>query len=135
MLFAAYHALLRRTAPRHPPWTLSRLTILFSNPSLFSVPNRIGHATYDVYESLATIDSISGPVAKRFGTVPRTKAPNPAAAAPKLPSRTLYVKEQPPKGRFPPSPAGVALETRGFEPRTPGLQSRCSSQLSYAPSL
>ena len=25
------------------------------------------------------------------------------------------------------------LEARGLEPRTPGLQSRCSSQLSYAP--
>jgi hypothetical protein len=27
------------------------------------------------------------------------------------------------------------LEARGLEPRTPGLQSRCSSQLSYAPRL
>jgi hypothetical protein len=27
-LFAAYHGLLRTAAPRHPPWTLSRLTIL-----------------------------------------------------------------------------------------------------------
>ena len=26
-LFAAYHGLLRTVAPRHPPWTLSRLTI------------------------------------------------------------------------------------------------------------
>jgi len=26
--FAAYRGLLRRIAPRHPPWTLSRLTIL-----------------------------------------------------------------------------------------------------------
>jgi hypothetical protein len=25
------------------------------------------------------------------------------------------------------------VETRGFEPRTPCLQSRCSSQLSYVP--
>lgn len=25
------------------------------------------------------------------------------------------------------------MEARGLEPRTPGLQSRCSSQLSYAP--
>jgi hypothetical protein len=29
-LFAAYHGLLRTAAPRHPPWTLSRLTILSS---------------------------------------------------------------------------------------------------------
>ena len=27
------------------------------------------------------------------------------------------------------------MEARGLEPRTPGLQSRCSSQLSYAPGL
>ena len=26
------------------------------------------------------------------------------------------------------------MEIRGFEPLTPGLQSRCSSQLSYIPS-
>jgi hypothetical protein len=29
-LIAAYHGLLRTAAPRHPPWTLSRLTILSS---------------------------------------------------------------------------------------------------------
>jgi hypothetical protein len=33
-LFAAYHGLPRRPAPRHPPWTLSRLTILSLHPSL-----------------------------------------------------------------------------------------------------
>ena len=27
----------------------------------------------------------------------------------------------------------IKLEVRGFEPLTPGLQSRCSSQLSYTP--
>lgn len=27
------------------------------------------------------------------------------------------------------------MEAKGFEPLTPGLQSRCSSQLSYAPTL
>ena len=31
-LFAAYHGLLRQTVPRHPPWTLIRLTIFFSCP-------------------------------------------------------------------------------------------------------
>ena len=31
-LFAAYRGLLRRRAPRHPPWTLSRLTILSFYP-------------------------------------------------------------------------------------------------------
>ena len=29
----------------------------------------------------------------------------------------------------------VKVEIRGFEPLTPGLQSRCSSQLSYIPML
>jgi hypothetical protein len=32
-LFAAYHGLLRTAAPRHPPWTLFRLTILSSRSS------------------------------------------------------------------------------------------------------
>jgi hypothetical protein len=31
-LFAAYHGLLRRAAPRHSPWTLIRLTILSIHP-------------------------------------------------------------------------------------------------------
>ena len=31
-LFAAYHGLLRTVAPRHPPWTLSRLTIFSIAP-------------------------------------------------------------------------------------------------------
>ena len=31
-LFAAYHVLLRLAAPRHPPWTCIRLTILFFPP-------------------------------------------------------------------------------------------------------
>jgi hypothetical protein len=35
-LFAAYHGLPRRPAPRHPPWTLSRLTILSLHPSLIA---------------------------------------------------------------------------------------------------
>ena len=33
-LFAAYHDLLRQIAPRHPPWTLSRLTIFLLPSSL-----------------------------------------------------------------------------------------------------
>ena len=37
-LFAAYHGLLRTAAPRHPPWTLSRLTI--SSSALQSGPRR-----------------------------------------------------------------------------------------------
>jgi hypothetical protein len=35
-LFAAYHGLPRRPAPRHPPWTLSRLTIFSLHPSLLA---------------------------------------------------------------------------------------------------
>ena len=66
-LFAACHDLLRPPAPRHPPWTLSYLTILFLCP--FSI---------------------------------------------------IFQKTK-------------ELEAQGFEPWTPGLQSRCSSQLSYAP--
>ena len=38
-LFAAYRGLLRRIAPRHPPWTLSRLTILSIHPSLCMLKN------------------------------------------------------------------------------------------------
>lgn len=37
-LFAAYRGLLRQIAPRHPPWTLSRLTILSGTRSSRSGP-------------------------------------------------------------------------------------------------
>jgi hypothetical protein len=37
-LFAAYRDLLRQAAPRHPPWTLVRLTILPLHPSLCDPP-------------------------------------------------------------------------------------------------
>ena len=90
--FAACRALLRRAAPRHPPWTCSRLTIL-------SLPR----------------PSSSGFSRKAFFL------------------RFLFVfpslvvsKNARPKRR-------LVLEIRGFEPLTPGLQSRCSSQLSYIP--
>ena len=69
-LFAACHVLPRLAAPRHPLWTLLRLTILF-----FSFP---------------------------------------------FPLKMLKI---------------LTLEAGGLEPPTPGLQSRCSSQLSYAPGL
>ena len=68
-LFAADHVLLRLAAPRHPPWTLFRLTIL-------------------LFQFL-----------------------------------TLMISKT----------AVLCLEAWGFEPQTLGLQSRCSSQLSYAP--
>ena len=70
-LFAAVRVLPRLAAPRHPPWTLIRLTILSFQPFAIDL--------------------------KR--TVP--EAP---------------------------------LEAQGLEPWTLGLQSRCSSQLSHAPS-
>ena len=36
-LFAANHVLLRLAAPRHPPWTLIRLTILFYRSLRYAV--------------------------------------------------------------------------------------------------
>ena len=38
-LFAAYHGLLRRTAPRHPPWTLNCLTIFSGFSSVSEIVN------------------------------------------------------------------------------------------------
>ncbi len=39
-LFAAYHDLLRQTAPRHPPWTRIRLTIFSLHPFLKALSPR-----------------------------------------------------------------------------------------------
>lgn len=77
-LLAAYHALLRQTAPSHPPWTLIYLTILFYISLPYITP------AYSKLQMLSTCQ--------------RTQ-----------------------------------MEVRGLEPRTPGLQSRCSNQLSYTP--
>ena len=88
--FAACRALLRRTAPRHPPWTCSRLTIL----------------------------SLPRPQAWALG--------RPSFFASCLSSLPWQCQRTRARRR-------LVLEIRGFEPLTPGLQSRCSSQLSYIP--
>ena len=41
-LFAASHVLLRLAAPRHPPWTLIRLTILFISSLRYECKNQMG---------------------------------------------------------------------------------------------
>ena len=41
-LFAASHVLLRLAAPRHPPWTLIRLTILFISSLRYKCKNQMG---------------------------------------------------------------------------------------------
>ena len=43
-LFAAYHDLLRQTAPRHPPWTRIRLTIFSLHPFLEDFSRRASQA-------------------------------------------------------------------------------------------
>ena len=54
-LLAAYHGLLRTVAPRHPPWTLSRLTIF----SLNACP--VHHCT---------VSRVVAPWVQRSGTPP-----------------------------------------------------------------
>ena len=88
--FAACRALLRRAAPRHPPWTCSRLAIL---PLPRAPSSRLAEGLL------------------RFLFV--------------FPSLVVSKNARPKKAPL--------LEIRGFEPLTPGLQSRCSSQLSYIP--
>ncbi len=45
-LFAAYRDLLRQAAPRHPPWTLVRLTILPLHPSLCDPPSSADESAF-----------------------------------------------------------------------------------------
>ena len=44
--------------------------------------------------------------------------------------RTLHCRPEPNHGTVPDEPEGLRVENNGFEPLTPCLQSRCSSQLS-----
>jgi hypothetical protein len=101
-LFAACHVLHRLLVPRHPPNALLSL--------------RHGHP--------ASLSRIAGPPARNetgFGS---------AAALSTGSAPGLHLTASPrPSGaaRFPPAPAAQKeMETVGFEPTTPCLQSRCS---------
>ena len=107
-------------APRHPPWTLIRLTILSCIPSLSRhtpAPAPSGTARY----VLSVKDH------QPFRAAPLKAFINQYSAAFPLPYSSAHENCK---------PATVfCLEAWGFEPQTLGLQSRCSSQLSYAPRL
>jgi hypothetical protein len=78
-LFAAYHGLLRTAAPRHPPWTLSRLTIL----------------------SFALQSGFLAPRASPQGPLARDCAAAPASALLKLPTHRKHPPSPAPSRQIP----------------------------------
>jgi hypothetical protein len=107
-LFAAYRVLLRLRGPRHPPCALLSLCFVFAirNPSRGTgccaprIPSRVAEGVL----SFALV----------FFTLCCTSCQISPARQP-LPLREAALR---------------AVENNGFEPLTPCLQSRCSSQLS-----
>ena len=83
--------------------------------------------------TLAPPPGLSRPAAPRLAILPLPRAPSSRLAEGLLrflfvfPSLVVSKNARPKKAPL--------LEIRGFEPLTPGLQSRCSSQLSYIPFL
>ena len=121
-LIAAYHVLHRLREPRHPPCALARfISALHNTPS----PHRLGgkgqkarQAYTSGCQNCIVVDSIylqsclCQYVKERFHRIPGQHEPQ------KKPRK----REKPEYRR--------TVENNGFEPLTPCLQSRCSSQLS-----
>lgn len=127
-LFAAYHGLLRQRAPRHPPWTLSRLTILSFHPSSsgirFQSPTAGSPHIFSFSSALSTLSS-SG---STHSCPPPKRTDNARGTLSHLSSCQRTVRPAAAVG------FNSFLEVWGFEPQTYGLQSRRSSRLSYTPS-
>ena len=109
-LFAAYHGLLRLTAPRHPPQTYIRLTILSLPPP--ASPCTLPVSPYTLHPRLL-----------RFVLPPCTPFSVPV-------SLPLSCQRS--------SPTYLSRRTMGLirvELMTPSLSEKCSNQLSYSPWL
>ena len=121
-LIAAYHVLHRLREPRHPPCALARfISALHNTPS----PHRLGgkgqkaRQAYTsgcqnciVYDSIYLQSCLCQYVKERFHRISGQHEPQKKTA-----------KREKPRYRR-------TVENNGFEPLTPCLQSRCSSQLS-----
>ena len=122
-LFAAYHDLLRRIAPRHPPWTLVRLTIFLLHPLTLTCSLNRGSLpaahTRTLSASLSTLPRASG----LLFPFPYLSKNNPQRA-----SALRY--------RNCPAVRQVSRGTMGLtrlELVTPSLSEKCSNRLSYRP--
>ena len=113
-LFAAYHDLLRQIAPRHPPWTLSRLTI-------FLLPSSL-HFSYARLVLFPSLIPVKDHAKRTYGFTIEAYAGTHSLWL-------LSFRLQAPTSSL------KLVEVWGFEPQTYGLQSHRSSQLSYTPGL
>ena len=105
-LIAAYNALHRLPAPRHPPCALSSLTF--------------EHYVKECSEKRSNARYPTAQLSKTTGTA--TKSSSHSLCEPPIhPSRPPHTTE--------------LVEVSGIEPLTPCLQSRCSTDLSYTPTI
>ena len=148
-LFAAYHGLRRLIAPRHPPQTCIRLTILLHNLRTTLVVNGVVHARLELLGFIRLLRVVRHQ-AMHNSHVSSTLVPFSVRSTTEHGPKA--VKDRPPKliartADSHPSEIGHhalngavylhyrKLEVWGFEPQTYGLQSHRSSHLSYTPPL
>jgi hypothetical protein len=126
-LIAALHVLLRRSMPRHPPCALCNLAYRTWTAPALRTAQGLSHNNMGSYLPcfLQFYFLLRFPIRQRtflvWLTAERTADPGTG--------RGLAIPNK--YGM----PMILAVELRGFEPRTPCLQSRCSSQLSYSPGV
>ena len=127
-LIAAYHGLLRTAAPRHPPWTLFRLTILSSALQ----PGPPTPARRPPFGSLVSACAASPSDALLKLLLESTRARQYHAPTDVFPPRSsLSLGQQLPSALLFTLPLHYqrtrTLEVWGLEPQTYGLQSHRSS--------
>ena len=126
-LFAACHVLHRLLAPRHPPNALIAL-IHHQHPHAGPRPTRDACQWHQKMPSISHSHSHNQPIRFTCQTTcpqrtPRLLAQAAPAANPLCSNRRMRMPEKAPGPR---SGTLHSMETVGFEPTTPCLQSRCS---------
>ena len=126
-LFAACHVLLRLREPRHPPYALVRLRYAFFKPTARAF--RPAFKPYLIPWS-ASISRCSLSVFSLLRFYPRQRSTHVSLPVCQCPLSLMSgASEITPLSAVESIPF-LSVENNGFEPLTPCLQSRCSSQLS-----
>ena len=132
-LIAAYHVLRRLREPRHPPCALFYFRLHNRDPPSGACL-RTGESRRSSYFQLSDMTALhSGPLSRRRAVMAPTTV-GPEAVTPRVIcsvlSTVLLVTTCQRSMRRTISSVSPRVENNGFEPLTPCLQSRCSSQLS-----
>ena len=125
-LFAAYHDLLRRIAPRHPPWTLVRLTIFLLHP--------LGSQAFRLYQHTQTANTQAAHTPNTV--LARSLAPSGLLFPSLFMSKIKKTAQSTLRGTASRTNNRSACGNMGLtrlELVTPSLSEKCSNRLSYRP--